>query len=216
MSWPWSCDSVSDLSQRRDGFDPRRNPHGICGGQTAVGQITLLEGLLCLPPPLRIISRRSKWSRCLRRRFTVAHFLDLGLNPTRGMDILSLVSLVYCVSRDQCKESILRPEKSYPVSMVCESVSLGVIRCNSNPVPPQWIGKRGQTNFIWDIPVCVSDHKYVSSIPCKSHTTRKSLLLQATSFGSGYEPSIGFIGEQSHWKTLNTLYEIHYNYIHCN
>ena len=55
--------------------------------------------------------------------------------------------------------------------------------------------------------MCVSDHKYVSSIPCKSHTTRKSLLLQATSFGSGYEPSIGFIGEQSHWKTLNTLYD---------
>jgi hypothetical protein len=46
--------------------------------------------------------------------------------------------------------------------------------------------------FMWDVPVCMSDHKS-TCVECPSHTTNANVILRAIIFGSGFKVSSDLI-----------------------
>jgi len=78
-------------------------------------------------------------SRGLRRRSAAARLLGLRVRIPPGPWLS--VSFECCVlsGRGLCDRPITRPEESYRVRMC---VSLSVIRCNSNPLHLQWVGRQ--------------------------------------------------------------------------
>ena len=85
---------------------------------------------------LLIALGRSRWPRGLRRG---SGLLGLRVRIPPGAWMSVYCECCVLSGRGLCDGSIPRPEESY------RNVSFSVIRCNSNPLHLQWVGRRGQT-----------------------------------------------------------------------
>jgi len=83
---------------------------------------------------------RSRWPRVLRRGSAAARLLGLWVLIPPGVIDASLFCKCCVLSGGGlCDGQITRPEESH---RVCVCVSLSVIRCDSNPLHLQWVGRR--------------------------------------------------------------------------
>jgi len=87
---------------------------------------------------ITIVTSRSSWPRGLRRRSAVARLLGLRVRIPPVAWMYFSCEYCCCTGRGFC----VRPRGCV---CVCVCVLLSVIKHNSNPLHPKWVGRRVQT-----------------------------------------------------------------------